>query len=296
MISQETLTLADEHLQSIKIHPTAILSILHSFVRRGCYKRVIGTLLGQIKEGNIEVFDCFEVPFDEKAEDLRVAIDQEYHKRMYDFHHRINKREQIVGWFSSTTPEGDYINDTTFLFNDFYAKQCKKPIIIVVDTLLRGPSFNIRGFQMKPLIIDNSGDEFANLFNELKVEIELSEVETYCINHMISNQLSDKPFQSTEILSTIPDERDQIQHSLSKLTEVIDKLIEYVDSVIEGKQVGISEIGMALSDVLGSLQTISADDVNAIYKDKVQDLLMVSYLNSLVKIQVTLADKLNAIL
>jgi hypothetical protein len=56
MTSLETLTLSDESLPVIKIHTTAIFSILHSFMRRGCYKRVIGTLLGVQKEGCIEVY------------------------------------------------------------------------------------------------------------------------------------------------------------------------------------------------------------------------------------------------
>jgi len=63
-----------------------------------------------------------------------------YTRRMYDFHRRINKREAIVGWFSTTTPEGEFLNDTTYLFNDFYSKLCRRPIILVVDTSLSSGS------------------------------------------------------------------------------------------------------------------------------------------------------------
>lgn len=77
----------------------------------------------------MKVLDCFDVPYEENTNDLRVSINQDYHKRMFDFHRRINKREQIIGWYSTTISEGVYFNDVTSLFNDFYAKQCRKPII-----------------------------------------------------------------------------------------------------------------------------------------------------------------------
>lgn len=214
---------------------------------------------------------------------------------MFDFHRRINKREQIVGWFSTTTPEGEYINDTTYLFNDFYSKQCRRPVIIVVDTSLSSQNFNIRAFQSKSLKLGSTNDAFANLFVELKVEQEMSEAEATSIYHMIHFQ--DKtPWESSEITSIIPSEQERVSQALEKLLHVIDAISIYIDRVVTNQIQPIPDIGMKISDILSSLQTISSDHIATVYRDKVQDSLMVSYLSTLTKAQVLLSQKLNSIL
>jgi translation initiation factor 3 subunit F len=241
------------------------------------------------------------VPYEEKVEDLRVGIVEEYHKRMYDFYRRINKREQIVGWFSTTTPEGEFINDTTYLFNNWYAERCKRPIFVVVDTTLSSESFHIRAYQGKSLYlnaspVNNASDDFfANLFVELKVIQEFSEAESTCLYHMINYQA--KPaWKDCEIVSLIPSERERIQMSIEKLLQVIDALLVYIDQVLAGKAHGYAEVGMKVSDIIGSMSTISAENLAAVYRDKTHDLLMVSYLSSLAKTQVLLSEQLNSIL
>lgn len=63
-----------------------------------------------------------------------------------------------------------------------------------------------------------------------------------------------------------------------------------------GKQPGYASVGMKISDVLSSLSTVPVENMNAAYRDKIQDLLMVSYLSSLAKTQVLQSEKLNSIL
>jgi hypothetical protein len=41
------------------------------------------------------------VPYSEKVDEFYVAINQEYHKTMYAFHQRNNKKEVIVGWYTT---------------------------------------------------------------------------------------------------------------------------------------------------------------------------------------------------
>jgi hypothetical protein len=57
---QEALTLLDDRKPSVKIHATAIFSMLNSFSRRvDKQTRVIGTMLGVTKDGSTEViFRC----------------------------------------------------------------------------------------------------------------------------------------------------------------------------------------------------------------------------------------------
>jgi hypothetical protein len=39
---------------------------------------------------------------------MSVGINRDYFKLMYNFHRRINKKEKIVGWYTTTTAEGKF--------------------------------------------------------------------------------------------------------------------------------------------------------------------------------------------
>ena len=79
------------------IHPVALFSILDHYLRRNdTQERVIGTLLGTRNETEIEVRSSFAVLHSETDE--QVAVDMEYHRAVYDLHHKVNPKEVIVGW------------------------------------------------------------------------------------------------------------------------------------------------------------------------------------------------------
>lgn len=172
---------------------------------------------------------------------------------MYGFHQRINRKEIIVGWYATTVPNGPLILDTTSLIHEFYSLESKNPIHLVVDTNLTGPQFNIRGFISQPMVI--GGQPLANMFQEIKVEVSLSEAEVICLNHMIHGQVGE-PFSSPDILSTISTPDDEITRSTALLTSLLDKISKYLSDVVEGKRIADPKIGIMLSDILGSLQVI----------------------------------------
>ena len=83
------------------MHPVALFSILDHYLRRtDAQERVIGTLLGTRSDnGEVEVRSSFAVLHSETEE--QVAVDMEYHRTMYDLHHKVNSKEVIVGWCAS---------------------------------------------------------------------------------------------------------------------------------------------------------------------------------------------------
>jgi translation initiation factor 3 subunit F len=87
----------------VTIHPVALFSILDHYLRRkDDQDRVIGTLLGVRSGGSVgepetvEVRSSFAVLHSETSE--QVAVDMEYHRTMYELHHKVNPKEVIVGW------------------------------------------------------------------------------------------------------------------------------------------------------------------------------------------------------
>lgn len=93
---------------TVTIHPVALFSILDHYLRRkDDQDRVIGTLLGVRTSGGssgsggsetetVEVRSSFAVLHSETSE--QVAVDMEYHRTMYELHHKVNPKEVIVGW------------------------------------------------------------------------------------------------------------------------------------------------------------------------------------------------------
>lgn len=79
-----------------EIHPVVILSILDHFTRRTNGDRVIGTLLGEQKEGLVEIKNSYPVPHKEEDEDIGVNI--EFHKSMLELHRTVYPNDVVVGW------------------------------------------------------------------------------------------------------------------------------------------------------------------------------------------------------
>lgn len=82
---------------NVLMHPVALFTILDHYLRRTeAQPRVIGTLLGVRTDTTVEVRSAFAVLHSENSE--QVAVDMEYHRTMYELHHKVNSKEVIVGW------------------------------------------------------------------------------------------------------------------------------------------------------------------------------------------------------
>lgn len=289
----EALALSDSPLPKIKVHATVIFSILNSFVRRNTRDaRVIGTLLGEIKDGVVVISDCFAVPFTEKTDELYVAINQDYHKSMYAFHRRNNKKEFIVGWYTTTTVNGEFIIDNSSLIHDFYSTEVENPVHLVIDTTLLGDNISARGFVVNQMVVGE--DTLANTFQEAKVDLELSEAETTVLYTMIHGQDAASKWSSSEISTTIPSSTQRLEGAVTDLSKVFDDVQAYVDNVVDGKIAPSREVGIAIAEALNSFATQNAQSAaqqNSV-QTKVQDLLMISFLSTLTQTQTLISEKL----
>ena len=188
---------------------------------------------------------------------------------MYSFHQRINRKEIIIGWYATTLPNNNsLILNTSSLIHDFYSLEYKNPIHIVIDTNLSPHSgidtgtginnrginqLNIRGFISKSTNISNQ--LVVNMFQEIKVDILLSDIEIICLNQMIHGQINPS-FQSETILSSITTLQEDVLISTNLLLTLLEKIFNYLNEIVEGKRIPNPEIGIMITDILGSLQVI----------------------------------------
>ena len=231
------------------------------------------------------------MPFLEKVDELYVAINKEYHKSMYAAQRRVSRKEEIVGWFT-TTKEGALIIDNSSLVNDFYSQECYDPIHLVLDANMTGMNLCVRGFVSAPICLGDAA--FANMFEEVSVEVVMNEAETMALYHMIYN--AEGKDGTTEVVSSFPSESESVAAAVEKLLGSIDESIAYVDDVVSGKKIGSPTIGLALYDALSTIQSYKQEEVSTQLQGKVQDLLMVAYLSSVMKTQLKISEKLHAII
>lgn len=283
-------------LPVVKLHPSVVIEILTLYNKRTERNaRIIGSLLGTNRDGVCEVTNCFGVPFTEKDNQMYVTINTEYHSRIYACHKKINKKEIILGWFSTTTPDNRLVVDNCSLINEYYSGECQDPIHLVVDTNLTSSDINIKGFTSKQLIIDNV--PVANMFHEIKVEVVMTDAELTCFYHMIKGQNSNINLKDeSKIISSFSDAKLKQKNAIAKLLQVLDNVQGYVDNVVNGKSMPIIAIGIQLNDVLSSLHSLKREDIELILSEKKQDLLMISYLVSLVRTQISISEKITSIL
>ena len=223
---------------------------------------------------------------------------------MYAAHRRISKKEEVVGWYSTTAgKEPKLITNTSSVINNFYTKQCddELPIHLVVDSTLSGDTMGIRGFVAKAITLDDQ--TFADMFEEVAVEVVMSDAETTAIFHMMlgenkseSGSVPMQAWENTDIVSMIPSNTESITTTVELLLKTIDELSAYVDNVVDGKADSMPAVGVALSQALASLQNYNKDQISAQLQDKVQDLAMISYLSTLLKTQLKVSDKIHSIL
>ncbi|RWW84631.1 hypothetical protein BHE74_00006750, partial [Ensete ventricosum] len=107
--------------------PVVLFNICDCYVRRPDQaERVLGTLLGSVSDGVLEIKNSYAVPHNKSADQVclipcrislhvgklsfflhlnlsstclaQVALDVVYHQNMYMSHRKVNPKEAIIGW------------------------------------------------------------------------------------------------------------------------------------------------------------------------------------------------------
>jgi translation initiation factor 3 subunit F len=308
MYSLESITLNDSSLPTVQVSLSVVFNILNAFNRRSENSpRIVGTLLGEVKDNIVNITDCFVVPFVENAEEVTVSINAEYHKAMYNFHRRNNKKEQIVGWFSTSSLTGSLVTDNCWLVHNFYATQCThQPVHLVVDTTLASADglMSVRCFVARDNIL---GAESLNVaFHELKTTVApASDAEATLVHQLVRGQRASRKFSSATVhaplsnpvVSAADAGVNQVRKSTEALLEVISGLQQYVEMVQEGKVDAHRDVGILINEAIALYGTQSLQPAQlSTLQTRAQDLLMAAYLASSVRVQTTLAERVNEIL
>ncbi|KAK4403363.1 Eukaryotic translation initiation factor 3 subunit F [Sesamum angolense] len=91
----------------------------------------------------------------------------------------------------------------------------------------------------------------------------------------------------------LPNDIEGMEASMGRLLALIDDVYKYVDDVVEDRVARDSKIGRFISDTIASLPKLSPHAFNMLVNDSIQDQLLLLYLSSITRTQLSVAEKLN---
>ncbi len=269
----------------VKVHPVVLFQIVDAYERRNAEAhRVIGTLLGTVEKGVVEVTNCFCVPHKEYEDQVDAELN--YAMDLYELNRRVNPQENIVGWWAT----GNEVTNHSFVIHEYYARECNNPIHLTVDTTLEGTTrMGIRAYVCVRLGVPNGNTGY--MFTPVKVQVQCYDPE------VIGLQLCAKTIaqaQSGKTGGVVEPMMDlaQIAEASSKLASMLDGVLQYVDDVLAGKTLPDNQVGRALLDMVNSVPKMTSDQFDNMFNSNVKDLLMVVALSQLIKVQLQLNEKL----
>ncbi|KAL3324122.1 hypothetical protein AABB24_038349 [Solanum stoloniferum] len=261
---------------SAKVHPLVIFNICDCFVRRPDQAdRIIGTLLGSVlPDGTVDIRNSYAVPHSESQD--QVALEIDYHHNMLSSHQKVNPKEVIVGWFST----GFGVTGGSALIHDFFSRETTNPIHLTIDTGFTNGEASVKGFVSVHLSIGDQ--QLAAQFQEIPLDLRMVEAERIGFDIL-----------KTTAVEKLPNDLEGMEASMQRLLALIDDIYKYVDDVVEGRVPQDNKIGRFISDTVASLPKLSPQDFDKLVNDGLEDQLLLLYLASLTRTQLSFAEKLN---
>ncbi|KAF5467406.1 hypothetical protein F2P56_017232 [Juglans regia] len=261
---------------SARVHPLVIFSICDCYVRRPDQaERVIGTLLGSVSsDGTVEIRNSYAVPHSESSD--QVALDIEYHHNILASHQKVNPKEVIVGWYST----GLGVTGGSALIHEFYSREVPNPVHLTVDTGFRNGQGTIKAYVS--FILSLGDRHLAAQFQEIPLDLRMVEAERVGFD-IVKSRTVDK----------LPNDLEGMEASMERLLALIDDVYKYVDNVMDGHVAPDNSIGRFLSETVSSLPNLSPSALDKLVNNSLQDNLLLLYLSSITRTQLSLAEKLN---
>ena len=283
----EQLLLATEAVQKVQVHPLVIFQILDRYLRRSeGQERVIGTLLGNVDAGVVEITNSYAVPHLEKGDE--VAVGKDFHKQMHHLHSKVNSMENVVGWYA-TSSDGVLITEQSCLIHEFYGSECESPVHLVVDTSLNKDQVQVKAYISSALALVDCA--LSNQFKQIPMETHVLEAESIALDLMAQNREHGWSEKSTG-LSHLPSDLQSLEKSIERLQQMIESCAAYVDQVLAQSRPADKMIGRAIANALMTVPELQNEKFDTIFNNSLQDLLMINYLSTLTQAQLSLSENL----
>jgi 26S proteasome regulatory subunit N8 len=230
-------------------------------------RRVMGILLGDEYKGQVNVLQCFAIPFEEEPADPTVwFVDTNFIDDMYGLHRKVTLKEKIVGWYSSKST----VSPNDLDIHQMMRRYTPNPIFITTDVGASDPheipvSAFLGAERVRP-----DGQPIVTSFQNVPTIVDFLEVEEIGVEHLLRDI---KDVDMSEIGTTLTNS----VHGLAALEHRLQGISDYLGDVISGKLpidneiVGITQSifnllpNLELKDTLESLSTKSDDSAFMVF-------------------------------
>eukprot|EP00742_Colponemidia_sp_Colp-10_P002584 GILJ01002760.1.p1 GENE.GILJ01002760.1~~GILJ01002760.1.p1 ORF type:complete len:303 (+),score=34.47 GILJ01002760.1:47-955(+) len=259
------------------LHPLVIMNISdhHTRVRTQTpagqqVKRIIGALLGVQSGRKVEIFNSFELKYDELEGD--VVLEEEFLKSRLAQYHQVFPTYEMLGWYSTGrgVQAGDIvIHKQVGAFNE-------NPLFLLLDPEV------VPGRKDLPISIYESVlhvVENTTSFNFLKVgyKIETVEAERISVDHVAKATPTDT--QGSVITSHLA----SVHNAISMLNSRIKTLLTYLEATHKGQVPKDHPILRQVASICNRLPALDSLRFKEEYFHEYNDSLLVTYLATLTK-------------
>lgn len=246
----------------VAVHPIVLLSIAdhHNRVVQSVQnKRVMGILLGDEFRGQVNVVQCFAVPFEEEPGDPKVFfVDTNFIDDMYDLHRKVTLKERIVGWYSSKST----VTPNDLEIHHQMRRYTPHPVFITTDVGASDPhEIPVSAF-IGTEVVRADGQPLVTTFQSLPTIVDFLEVEEIGVEHLLRDI---KDVDVSAIGTTLTNS----VHGLAALEARLASISAYLGDVIDKRLpvdpeiIGIAQSifnllpNLALPDTVQSIMTES---------------------------------------
>jgi len=291
------LQLSTPNATSCQLHPLVMFEVLDHYTRRNAEDgRVVGALLGSMNsDGSLVLKNSFPLPHDDPShQDFAV-----FFSTMSELHHRVNPREHVVGWYTTTKAgenEGkEEVGEEDATLHAFFEDKIgdKYPCVMLrVDgNIQTATQIGVSAFMAAPLGVRSELGQDAPLgkcFHRIQCQIRAYEAERIGVDFITQNTIGQG---GGEVLGS---DLEKLESSVMKLVMMIESAIAHVDDVIAGKAAGDTRVGRCLAEAVASVPELAPAEFEASFSKGLQDLLMVHYLGSLTQSQIAFMQRLQS--
>lgn len=187
---------------------------------------------------------------------------------------------RFIGWWAT----GNEVTNHSSVIHEYYARECKDPIHLTLDTSLQGGRMGLKAYVCISLGVPDG--EKGCMFTPIKVDSTFYEPEVIALK--MAQKTIGLRNRQIEPLSDL----SQIAEASEKLLSLLDEVLHYVEDVLNEKQQPDNAVGRALLNLIHSVPNMTHDQFATMFNSNVKDLLMVVTLSQLIKTQLQLNERL----
>jgi len=243
----------------------------------------VGVLLGEQRQGRVDVTSSFAVPFEEDDADNGIwFLDHSYLENMYRMSKKISAKEKVIGWYST----GPKLRECDIDIHELFYAYTPEPVLVIVDVRAENANIPTSAFAATIEVKEDGTEKQQKTFVHVPNSIEAFEAEEIGVEHL----LRDVKDNTVSTLSTKVSEKVQ---SLRGLKARLEEIKSYMDKVVDGTLPVNHEVMGHLQDAFNLLPNLNLEDYVKGFAVKTNDMMLIIYLSSLIRSVIALHDLIN---